>query len=357
VTPFTARPGCERWTTTPSRVRRACARLAAWAALCVLFFLCSATRSGHAQEPSGDELIRSGLDLRRQGKDAEALELFRRAQEQAPSPRALAQIALAEQALGRFAEAEKHLEQVLAADDPWVLERRPVLTKALEEVRAQLGTLEIRANRSDAEVFLDGTRAGRLPLAPLRLSAGAYDVEVRARDHNPATRTVRIRPNGVTRVDFDLAPATHRAPPPPQEPSPRAASRATAAETRAKAPDEPAGVGSIQETAAWITLAGAGALLLGAVAAHSKREYEMGVYNDDSHCLRDDRSRKERCGNRLEAAETAQTFAILGYAASSATLGVSMVLFMTDSSDKTRSGKAPAAHRSSGAFVGWSTTF
>jgi hypothetical protein len=53
----------------------------------------------HAED--ADELIHKGIELRKQGQDLDALEAFRRANALTSTPRALAQMGFAEQALGR----------------------------------------------------------------------------------------------------------------------------------------------------------------------------------------------------------------------------------------------------------------
>ncbi|HEX4352161.1 MAG TPA: tetratricopeptide repeat protein, partial [Polyangiales bacterium] len=65
-------------------------------------------------EDSADALISQGVALRKQGKNAEALVDFQRAYQISPSPRAQAQIALAEQALGDWIAAEDGLVSALA---------------------------------------------------------------------------------------------------------------------------------------------------------------------------------------------------------------------------------------------------
>src|ERR1700755_329211 len=53
-----------------------------------------------------EALLHEGVSLRRQGRDEEALEVFRRAHAEAPTPRTSAQMALAAQAVGNWVEAE-----------------------------------------------------------------------------------------------------------------------------------------------------------------------------------------------------------------------------------------------------------
>jgi len=313
-----------------------------------------ATRSSAANSPNGDQLIQEGLELRREGKDADALEKFQRAHEQTPSARALAQIALAEQALGRWVDAEAHLDLVLEMKDPWLTERRSLLTKALAEVRTKLGTLEVHANQKGAEVFVDGSRKGTIPLAPMRMSTGTHEVVLTAKGSKRTVRTVRVKGNATTLLDVELTPdrdsrVTEARQNRPKTERPTPSGDATRAST-----DRPA---SWQRTAAWIALASAGALLIGSVTAHVIREREAALYNDDSRCLRGTLSRLEACGDNKQAAETAQTFAVVGYVATGITLGASIALFATDSSRQTHGGFMPVPRSHSGAILGWSGAF
>src|SRR5689334_6453050 len=67
---------------------------------------------------SGSEIeaiIEGGVQLREQGRDEEALRAFRRAFDASKSPRAQAQMGLAEQALGRWIAADKDVAAALAS--------------------------------------------------------------------------------------------------------------------------------------------------------------------------------------------------------------------------------------------------
>ena len=67
-----------------------------------------------AAEPTADDLIVRGLELRRAAKPGEALELFQRAHALAPSPRTMGQIGLVEASLEHWLDAETHLTASLA---------------------------------------------------------------------------------------------------------------------------------------------------------------------------------------------------------------------------------------------------
>lgn len=75
-----------------------------------------------------DAWMEEGIRLRAERRDAEALAVFRRAWEAARSPEARAQMALAEQALGLWIDAERDLLAALAAaDHPWIARNRGAL--------------------------------------------------------------------------------------------------------------------------------------------------------------------------------------------------------------------------------------
>src|ERR1043165_4391919 len=91
---------------------------AAWS---VILGTPSPARAAGGDDAAADAAIRRGVDLRKQGRDMDALEEFRKGYAVAKTPRALAQIALAEQALGRWVDAESDLEQAMSSkSDAWI---------------------------------------------------------------------------------------------------------------------------------------------------------------------------------------------------------------------------------------------
>src|SRR5450432_505854 len=111
--------------------------LFSWAAVAV-----AQVQSGRSSQvalaPSDEDavgLMRQGIELRRAGRDQDALDLFQRAERVAPSPRGLAQIGLAEQALGRWVAANRHLGSALKNQgDPWIARNHAKLEKAARAV-------------------------------------------------------------------------------------------------------------------------------------------------------------------------------------------------------------------------------
>jgi hypothetical protein len=135
-----------------------------------------------AASETEDELINRGVKLRKAGNDQEAADVFAQAHDRFHTPRAAAQRALAEQALGRWEDAEAHLTEGLRAEnDPWIKRNLDTLTRAMTVIKGHLARVEILGEPTGAEIFVNGRAAGRLPLAgAVSTSAGEVDVEARA---------------------------------------------------------------------------------------------------------------------------------------------------------------------------------
>lgn len=166
--------------------------------------LASAAR---AQEPSSaDTLIRSGLDARRQGRDAEALELFQRAEALDPSPQTRAQIGLAYHALGQWLAAEHALDEALSAkQDAWIEERRAALNEAKGIIAKHLAWLAIYTNAPNARIELAGQPAAAAG-ATIRTTGGRVSVRITAPGYLSVARELDLAPELTTVETVHLAP-------------------------------------------------------------------------------------------------------------------------------------------------------
>jgi hypothetical protein len=199
--------------------------------------------AGRARAEDVDAIMKRGTDLRRQGRDQEALVEFRRAAAIEETPRVLAQIGLAEQALGIWVDAEAHLGKALAAaDNPWIRKNRTILGDALEVIKAHVGTVEVWGSPDGAEVVIDGRTVGHLPsVDSVRVAAEEVSLEVRAPGHATVTRTLHVKLGGLVRERVELrtlpppAPAPVAAAGAAEAPEPEAATRATRAAPRTPA--------------------------------------------------------------------------------------------------------------------------
>jgi hypothetical protein len=163
-----------------------------------------------------EALLTRGIELRRQGDDAGALELFKQAAEAHSTPRAVAQMGLAEQALGRWVEAEEHLKLALDdANNPWVGRNRETLTRSLAAVSEHIGSIELSCDVAGASVSMNGVLAGRTPLSgPLRAAAGSVVFEIVADGFHPMTRSLQVSAGGLARENVTLVPMRVALPPP-----------------------------------------------------------------------------------------------------------------------------------------------
>ncbi len=177
-----------------------------------------------ASDPVEDDLNRQGFEARKRSDDAAALDFFRRAYQLHRSPRAAAQMGLAEVALGRWEDADIHLGEALGAPaDPWIQKNDKVLMDTLERVRKQFGSLQVLGGPAGAEVVVEGRVVGLLPMKKaVRVRNGECRLEIRAPGYASANRTVTITASNPTRETVELSPpqvvtTAHTMAPPPKD--------------------------------------------------------------------------------------------------------------------------------------------
>jgi hypothetical protein len=218
-----------------------------------------------AAEGSPDKLIEQGLHLRRDGKPAEALELFRQAHAIAPSPRTFGQMGLVEASLRQWVDAENHLSLSLAnPDDTWVRKNRAFLDEALSLCRQHVGDLVV-SGPPGVEVFVAGRSVGTLPAVPaLRLAEGTVTVTATAPGSQPFERTVTIQAGVRTPLAISLVPVATAPTPAAAAPTPSLVPAPIApAPTAVTAPGAPT---DQPKSSTWHTWAGIGLAALGAGA-------------------------------------------------------------------------------------------
>ena len=154
-----------------------------------------------------EAIIRQANDLRKGGDDQGALPLLLRAYQLDPSPRTAIQLGLVEWAIGRWADADRHLTEGLKAPDhPFIRKNRETIVSALRVAKEKIGSLDIQGEPAGAEVLVNGVVVGKLPMAKLVVvNAGSADVEVRAQGYRQEARTVSVSPQHVQAVVIRLS--------------------------------------------------------------------------------------------------------------------------------------------------------
>ena len=276
------------------------------------------------------DLVDRGIELRRRGDDEGAARLFREAYEQDHSPRALAQLALAEQALGRWVDASEHLRAALdAASDPWIRSRRAVLEEATQEIARHVGRLEVRCNCESGEVRVGGRVVATLPIRDaMLLVAGTIEVEVRAPGYVGETHAVRIVADGLSRESFELAREPAASSSPASSSSAEAQLPSTAGQTVAARSsagrDEGRGPWT---TVGWIGVGTGAAAIAFGIVAWQIREGHARTWNSDE-CLLEPGTRETNCGGERTGAELWQSVMLVSLAAGAAIgiAGVALVV-------------------------------
>ena len=173
--------------------------------ICLAVVLCGSAAFAQTGDSRVTAILRRGVELRQQGHDEAALQEFRRAYQIAPEPRVVAQVALAEQALGHWVDASDHIERALGSrTDPWVQRNRTSLEQARQEIERHVGRLQVTGGVTGAEVLLNGERVATLPMGEVTVLAGPDALEVRADGFVTVQRTVRVAPGATTRERVTL---------------------------------------------------------------------------------------------------------------------------------------------------------
>ena len=284
------------------------------ASLAVLASLVTGT--ARADDAVAELAIAHGVSLRREHRDTEALAEFRRAYAEAPTPRALAQIGLAEAALEQWVTAEVDLQRALASDDPWIAKQRQVLRLALNEIDAHLATLEV-VGPEGGELWIDGALGGRLPISFLRVPAKHLALELRAGGIETTRREIDTEPHSTTHVTFAVGAA--RVPPATAEPLRIPVAIASA--------DRPQPMHTHTRTWAWLAAGGATVFLSAGVGLSAYALDRAGHYNHDTTC-NSATVRSETCSKLRSEALTAQTADVVSYAVGGAAALTSAILFL-----------------------------
>lgn len=284
--------------------------------------------------------MREANALRRAGDDTSALKLFQRAYELNKTPKALAQIGLAEQALGKWSAADKHLRQSLeSGDEPWIRKNRSSIDMALSLVATHVGQLEVSGTPAGAEVRVDGESEGTLPLArPITVTAGGVAIEVTAPGYLPIVRSTTITARTLTREIFKLTsmtPAGSAAPValahPPQQAPPTAEASPTIRETSPAGPAPTTSVGSARLALVLVSGGLAAASLALGIVEHLSWQNQVNSFATMTGCGTSFVDKGAvGCKSLYDDGQQARTLAFVGYGLSAAFAATTIILLVTD---------------------------
>ncbi|HVU50580.1 MAG TPA: PEGA domain-containing protein [Polyangia bacterium] len=324
----------------------------------VLVLLASAPpRRARAAGPSAaDALVDKAVALRRDGDDQGALALLLQAYGMGQEPRATGQLGLCEQALGRWVDAEAYLTDALkATHDPWVKKNRRTLEDALAIVKSHVARLEISGEPEGADVWVNGTNVGKLPLAaPVRVAEGEVEVELRMEGYVRQTKTMRLEPGQYQRVflrahkDEPEPPPVAAAPaaplpPPPVVVAPAPSPAPVVANVEDKHHDDFPAATRQRLALKWIAwgvgAAAVGLGVYGAVSNHVDRSdfdsHPCGITLDGIAVNQNTGKHDPACDDLKSAYETGTTIAVGGFIAAGVLAATGFVLWLTEPSART----------------------
>jgi hypothetical protein len=256
-----------------------------------------------AQTSEVSALLREGVALRVEGRDAEALSRFTDAWARCRCAEARAQMGLAAQAMGRFTLAEAWLSEALAAhSDRWVQANRVELEAANGEVRARTASLIVRGEPG-AAVRVDEDVRGEVDVGgslALRVDPGSHQVSLLSRDGRRASASLVAIAGGESALRVEVPP------------------RALAVDVRATVPPVTTRASGWRRAAPWVAVAGAAGVVAGGVAFAFERRYTA-IWESPT-CLDGNRTREENCAPWRQSAERAEAATIASWAVGGALL-------------------------------------
>lgn len=275
-----------------------------------------------------DALMDEGVALRARAEDHEALDRFERAAALRRTPVVVAQIGLAEQALGRFVAAEAHLTEALELGGAWIERQHEVLEAALVAIRAQLGTLEVLCEAEDAELVVEGRRVA-LPSGPLRVLAGEVEYRVEAPGHEPSRRSARVASEAVVRITVHLLPTA--------PPTVDGATRTTSVTSSTPSSSTPALPPGEEGAGALVPVLGAtaGAALVGGVVADVLRVRAVQRWNGDACAPEGATLRSETCSDDRDRWRRARAATVASFGVAAVLGVVTLVLALRGDEDET----------------------
>ncbi len=294
------------------------------AALCLPLWIAGSAAAQPAPDPGLEARYQQGSDLRERQQDAQALAVFQAIYAQTRQPRALAQVGMAEGALGRWLEAEAHLAEALATTNPWITTRRTQLESALATMRSHLGQLEVQTSVEGAAVWVEGRRIGAVN-TPLRVLAGTTTFEVRAEGYVSVSRVATVPAAGLAREAVSLVAAAGEV----AAPTARAAGGDTVP-GQGGPPVAASPAGSGRSTVAVAALIGGGVVLVGGVIAWAYGWSQVGAYNADASCPPPETGGlPAQCQSRYDTAQLMEPLGWAGMLGGAALAGVGGVLLGT----------------------------
>jgi tetratricopeptide (TPR) repeat protein len=152
-------------------------------------------------------LLDEGDAMQKGGDLAGAIAKYRQAEEIFSTPRGAGSLGLAEEKVGEYPDAERHLMGAeVERKDPWVRKNRPKLRQALRRIQKQLASLEITGSPEGTEILVNGKHAGVLPIVGSVRVRATVELTVTAKKEGYASKEelLTLPARSSRKLDFQL---------------------------------------------------------------------------------------------------------------------------------------------------------
>lgn len=139
----------------------------------------SVDASGQDNETLAQEHFEKGAALVKLGELEKAAVELKLSYELNPVPLVLYNIAVCYDELGSYAESARYYKMYLLKTAGKPDKKQDSVKKRLEELKEELGTLQLSVSEDMAEIVIDGQSVGFSPLEALYLDPGSHEISVR----------------------------------------------------------------------------------------------------------------------------------------------------------------------------------
>lgn len=163
------------------------------------------TEPAKPEQAQADRYFKSGVQLFKEAKFAEALAEFTRAYEISPHPLVLYNIAGCHRELSHYGEAVSFYERFLAEGKGQVPAARLTAAQTeLDGILARIARVTITVTPDGASIVVDGNAVGTLVKMPLILSPGEHKLEASAAGRKTVERTIKVASSDELTVELSL---------------------------------------------------------------------------------------------------------------------------------------------------------
>jgi hypothetical protein len=161
-----------------------------------------------SEQKDADRFFKSGVDLYKEGKFAEALAEFERAYEIQPHPLVLYNIAVCHRELSHYQEAVKFYKRFVTEGKGQVPQSKITTAQSeLDAILARIARVSVTVSPDGATLYVDDKELGTLVEMPLILPPGEHRLIAKAPGRSDAVRVIRVASGDELTVDLPTAEA------------------------------------------------------------------------------------------------------------------------------------------------------